>query len=140
MTDPRKEIKVITPTSVVSPTSGHLTAADLMKINQVPREMMPDGRTEIHIHQDQPKPEYRGDDLLRKFVPYFVITMMGMVIVGGITAILGLIIPVILGAIVAIIASVVSIIMSIVATIIAGVVIALAITYCQTMNAKNDRE
>lgn len=140
MTDPRKEIKVITPTSVVKSTGQHLTAADLMKITQVPREMMPDGRTEIHIHQDPPAREYRGDDLLRRFVPYFVITMMGMVVVGGITAILGLIIPVILGAIVAIIASVVSIIMSIVATIIAGVVIALAITYCQTMNAKQDRE
>jgi hypothetical protein len=134
MTDPRK---VIVPTSVDSPTVGHLSAADLVKLSQVPREMMPDGtpRIVINVQQETPAPSgYRGDDLLRRFVPYFVITMMGLVIVGGITAILGLIIPVILGTIVAIIGSLVSIIMSIVATIIAAVVVALAITYCQTMN------
>lgn len=140
MSDPKKEI---IPTSVVKSTGQHLTAADLLKLSEVPRDLMPDGRRQVVINvvQDPPaKPEYRGDDLLRRFVPYFVITMMGLVIVGGITAILGLIVPVILGAIVAIIGSIVSIIMSIVATIIAGVVIALGIAYCQTINAKQDRE
>lgn len=135
MTDHGKEI---IPSSVDSPTAGHLSRADLMKISQVPPEMMPDGRRPIivTVQQDPPAPPvYRGDEILRRFVPYFVITMMGLVIVGGIAAILGMVIPVILGAIVAIIGSIVSIIMSIVATIIAGVVIALGIAYCQTINA-----
>jgi hypothetical protein len=128
--------KVIVPTHVDSPVHGKLTAADLMKIDRVPRDLMPDGRTEIHIHTDSDRPEYRGDDLLRRFVPYFVITMMGLVILGGIAAILGMIIPMILAAILAVVASFVSIVLSLVVTIIAGVVIALGIAYCQTINAK----
>jgi uncharacterized Tic20 family protein len=138
MTDDRK---VIVPTSVDSPTQKiHLTASDLARLNQVPDGMMPGARPVVInvVQQDPPADrQYRGDDLLRRFVPYFVITMMGLVIVGGLAAILGLVVPVIMAGILSIVASFVSIIMSLVLSIIAGVVIALGIAYCQTVNIKN---
>jgi hypothetical protein len=126
--------KVIIPTRVDPAPVGRLTAVDLAKINRVPPEMMPQQPTVIYVKESPP--EYRGDDLLRRFVPYFVITMMGLVILGGIAAILGMIIPMVLAAILAVVASFVSIVLSLVATIISGVVIALGIAYCQTINAK----
>jgi len=136
MTDDRDAIKPIVPTDVVKSTGQWLTAADLLKMDRVPDDLMPPRPVVIHVQQD-PAPGYRGDDLLRRFVPYFVITMMGLVIVGGLAAILGLVVPVIMAGILSIVASFVSIIMSLVLSIIAGVVIALGIAYCQTVNIKN---
>ncbi len=106
-----------------------------------PTKVIQDGRViEVHHIHDQPAPTaYRGDDLLRRFVPYFVITIMGMVLVGGIIGLLGLVIPMIFAMILALVASFVSIILSLVATIFAGVIIALAITHCQTMNGKQGK-
>lgn len=133
MTDDRK---VIVPTSVDPAPVGNLTAVDLAKINRVPPDLMPRAvPTVIYVQSAEPT-GYRGDEILRRFVPYFVITMMGLVILGGIAAILGMIIPMILAAILAVVASFVSIVLSLVATIISGVVIALGIAYCQTINAK----
>lgn len=135
MTDDRK---VIVPTSVDPAPVGNLTAADLAKIERVPPGLMPREPTVIYVQSAEPT-GYRGDEILRRFVPYFVITMMGLVILGGIAAILGMIIPMILAAILAVVASFVSIVLSLVATIISGVVIALGIVYCQTINAKQGR-
>lgn len=133
MTDPRK---VIVPTAVDSPAQKiHLTAADLLKLDRVPDGMMPDRPIVINVVQDPVDRRYRGDDLLRRFVPYFVISFMGLIILGGLAAILGMVVPIIMAAILSIVASFVSIILSLVATIIAGVVIALGIAYCQTINA-----
>ena len=140
MSDQSKEI---VPTSVLKSTGEHLTAAELLKIDRVPPQMMPDGTRVIYVKVEEdraPESRYRGDDLLRRFLPYFVISTMGLILLGGVVALLGLIIPVILGAIVAIIGSIVSIIMSIVATIFAGAIIAMAITFCQKINAENDHE
>jgi hypothetical protein len=134
MSDGRKEI---IPTRVDPSPVGRLTAVDLAKIDRVPPELMPQQPTVIYVQSEAPPPaQYRGDEILRRFVPYFVITMMGLVILGGIAAILGMVIPMILAAILAVVASFVSIVLSLVATIISGVVIALGIAYCQTINAK----
>jgi hypothetical protein len=90
---------------------------------------------EVHHVHDQPQPSgYAGDDLLRRFVPYFVISVMALIILGGVAAILGMVIPMIMALILSVVASFVSIILSLVATIIAGALAAVAITYCQTRN------
>lgn len=135
-----EEIVPRKPDHVVSPTAGHLTAAELARIDTASRHLMREGRSEIHIHQPAPAPEYRGDDLLRRFLPYFVITIMVLVIIGGIAAILGMIIPVIMATIITLVGSLVSIILSMVATIIVAVIVALGITWCQSINRREEME
>lgn len=142
MTDHRKEINPRVPDHVIKSDGDHLTAADLMKINQVPDGMMTYPRqngkaTVIYVQQPVQDHGYRGDDLLRRFLPYFVISVMGLILLGGVAAILGMVIPMIMAAILSIVASFVSIILSLVATIIAGAVIAVAITWCQTRSEIN---
>jgi len=83
-----------------------------------------------HVHDPADRAGPRGDDLLRKFVPYFVIAGMLVILLGGIALIMAMLLPMI----VAMIGALVSIILSLVATIFAAVVIAMSITYCQTRN------
>lgn len=132
MTDHRG--KEIVPTRVDPAPVSKITAADMVRMDHVPPGLMPHQPQVIYV---QKEPEYRGDDLLRRFLPYFVISVMGLVILGGVAAILGMVIPMIMAAILAVVASFVSIILSIVATIISGAVIAVAITWCQASNARN---
>jgi hypothetical protein len=94
----------------------------------------------IEIRHVQGSPEYRGDDLLRRFVPYFVLSTMAMILLGGVIALLGMIIPPLLALVITLVGSLVSIILSLVVTIIAGVIAAVGIGYLQTINAKIDRE
>lgn len=129
----------ITPSRVDPARVGKITAAEMMKYEQVPRDLrQPDAPTVIYV-KDQ-RPEYRGDDLLRRFVPYFVITIMALVILGGIAAILGMIIPMVMAAIIALVGSLVSIILGLVVTIIAAVIVALGITWCQTINRRDEMD
>ena len=130
--DERKEI---IPTSVVSPTAGYLTPADLQRaITDAERA----GAREINVKIDTGRPEYRGDDLLRRFVPYFVISIMGLVLIGGIATIMSLVIPPIMALIITLVGSLVSIILSLVATVIVAVIVALGITMCQTINRRDE--
>lgn len=136
MTDHKKEITARMPDHVISPVHGHLTAADLMKISQVPEELMPGGqKIELHVHHEGERAGYRGDDLLRRFVPYFVIASLTLVLLGGIAAIFVMLLPMIVAAI----GAIVSIIISLVATVIAGVVIAVGIGWLQTVNANQGK-
>lgn len=136
--DERKEI---IPAHVHSPTAGHLTAAELAKITPPVRDLInkrdADGPTVIYVKED--RPEYRGDDLLRRFLPYFVITVMALVLIGGIAGILAMIIPPIMAVIITLVGSLVSIILSLVATVIVAVIVAMGITMCQTINRREDR-
>lgn len=131
MTEHRKEI---IPTSVVSPTAGHLSTQDLVR--QAGIQQRSDHPTVIYVQGD--RPEYRGDDLLRRFVPYFVIAFLGLILLGGLAAILGMVIPMIMATIITMIGSLVSIILSLVVTIIAAVIVALGITWCQTINRRDE--
>lgn len=139
MTDHRKDVQPITPAHVIKSNGDHITAAELMKIDRVPAQMMPGNPpTVIYVKEDQPPPEYRGDDLLRRFLPYFVITMMGLVMIGGISAILAMVIPPIMALIITLVGSLVSIILSLVATVIVAVIVAMGITMCQTINRRDE--
>lgn len=130
-----KDVQVHTPTSIVSPTAGHLSAADLVRLAGI-QERSAGQPVTINIGSGQP--EYRGDDLLRRFVPYFVIAFLGLILLGGLAAILGMVIPMIMAAVIALVGSLVSIILSLVVTIIAAVIVALGITWCQTINRRDE--
>ncbi len=91
-----------------------------------------------HIHDPVQAPVRRGDDLLRSFLPYFVIATMSLILIGGVVALLGLVVPMIMSMILAVVASFVSIVLSLVVTIIAGVVAAVGIGYLQTVNRRQN--
>lgn len=140
MTAPRKDLvprTEITPTEIVSPTAGRLSASDLERMDHVPEEIMDAARkgAEIHIHVGSDRPEGRGEDLLRRFVPYFVLGGLILVLLGGLALIMAMLLPMIIAAI----GALVSIVISLVVTVIAGVVIAVGIGYLQTINAKQPR-
>jgi hypothetical protein len=107
----------------------------------VPEETYVDQQGRVtEVRHVQSPPEYRGDDLLRRFVPYFVLATMSMILLGALLALLGMIIPPLLALVITLVGSLVSIILSLVVTIIAGVVAAVGIGYLQTINARADRE
>jgi len=141
MSDHNNEVEPRTPDHVVSPLHGHLTAADLVRLAGI--EQRSDQAREITVKietSNTGSPERRGDDLLRRFVPYFVIATMSMILLGGLAALLGLIIPPIMAMVITLVGSLVSIILSLVVTIIAGVIAAVGIGYLQTINRKIDDE
>jgi hypothetical protein len=140
MTDHRKEIKPMTPRepdAIMSPAHGFVTPADLARAAEIARQQ---SAQEITIKVDSCRPEYRGDDLLRRFVPYFVITMMGLVMIGGIAAILAMVIPPIMALVITLVGSLVSIILSLVATVIVAVIAALGITFVMSINRRDEME
>ena len=134
MSDWKKEI---VPTAVdPAPVSNINAVRDLMKLDHVPRELIDNPPpTVIVVQQSEDRPGYRGDDLLRRFVPYFVIAGMLVILLGGIGLIMAMLLPMIIAAI----GALVSIILSLVVTVIAGVVIALGIGYLQTINAQHGK-
>lgn len=139
MKDHEKEIVVRTPDAImpgpVQGMIGSMTPADLQRaIADAERA----GAREITIKIDGGQPEYRGDDLLRRFLPYFVITIMGLVLIGGIAGILAMVIPPIMALIITLVGSLVSIILSLVATVIVAVIVAMGITMCQTINRRDE--
>jgi hypothetical protein len=138
-TDPDHSKIVRYPTALVSPTAGHLTAKDLVRLAGI-REAADRQPQEVTINVVSDRPQTRGDEILRKFLPYFVISTMSLILLGGVAAILGMVIPMVMALVLAVISSFVSIILSLVVTVIAGVVLALGISYLQTINMQYDED
>lgn len=139
MTEPEHSKIVRYPTAVVSPTAGHLTAKDLVKLAGIPDASERREAREVTIKVvTEDRPRSRGDQILRDFLPYFVIATMSLILLGGVAALLGMIVPMIMAMVLTIVGSFVSIIMSLVVTVIAGVILALGISYLQTINRRYD--